>query len=647
MKLRPLLFIILVASPLLVLSKTITLKGAVVNKKTDEPVPFVSVAISGTYHGTVSNRSGEFVLRMPSTLKNKTITFSCIGYETYELKNPTTGNSHSIKLSPQNFQIGEITIMPDSTLRTLIRRAYRKIPDNYPDFRTRSKGFYRAAMKEYNGDYLVLTEAMLDVFKTSYKNKTTGQIKIDKSRKYIAPSIDSVNDVSFYGGHYIPHTSDLVKRRHPIVQASAKYKYKLNGYAKIDKRVLYVVHFEPSSQETEGIIGKMYIDKESLAFLKIEYRSNEEQLKWREKELFARLSSKEANKVVVYAPTNDKYYLNAASYTEKFENLKTGSILEKFSEYTLIETTPGKASLIPYNEICDYSAVIAHEATPYFESDWHDYPVTQIDEHKQMSEYVSDSIFVSSQVEKNAETKENEKIERLIKVLSILERFSFEYNLPNQTLNINHGNYALYHSAMSELLNNNLNSSNTIWQFETQISYKISKQLKIFYAVKGNLNNEHFSEAHKLGFSFILPIKPYGKQLLMTFQPSYNFQNTMLSLGETNNLIRFENGELSLKEGKSKVYWGEKSHGFDGRVTLRYEMRRRFWLNAFAGYYSQMNTQPVLRFEDKSGNLFTKKNKNIGLDESGLNLHINNIPIPKPKFELNPLYFGFGIIMKI
>ncbi len=410
---------------------------------------------------------------------------------------------------------------------------------------------------------------------------------------------------------------------------------------------MYVIYFEPSSHETDGVIGKMYIDKESLAFVKFEFRSNEEQLKWREKELFAKLSSKEASEVILYAPTNGKYYLKFASYREKFQNLKTGRILEKFSEYTLIETTPGKASPIPYNEISDYSAVIAREATPYFESDWRDYPVSQLDEHKQMSEHVSDSIFVNSRSEKETKSKENERIKQLTKVLSFLERFSYEYNLSIQTLSIDPGNYTLYGHEKIEYINRELGAANIIWQFETQIFYHLSKQLEINYSITADLSKKHFAEAHKIGLSFILPIKSYGKQLLMTFQPGYKIQNTMLSLGETNKLFRYNNRKLSLKEGKSKVYWGEKSHGFDGRVSLRYQLRRKVWLNAYAGYDYQMHEQAVLRFEDKSGNLFTKKNKNIGLDESGLNLYINNIQVQQPTFELKPFYFGFGVVLNM
>lgn len=631
-------------------SNTTIINGTVVDKNTNDPIPFVNIAVTGTYYGTVSNASGKFVLYLPNNLKNDTITFSCIGYETFKLRSLQNSNTLNIKLTPYTCQIKEITVMPDSALRSLIRKACSKIPENYPEQRTRSKGFYRDAMKEYNGNYLVLTEAILDVFKTSYKNKTTGQIRIDKSRKYIAPGIDSINNISFYGGHFIPHTFDLVKNRHLIVKASEKYKFKLSAYTKIDNRNLYVIYFEPSSYETEGYIGKMYIDKESLAFVKFEYKSNEETLKWREKELFAKLSSKEATKIILYAPMNGKYYLKFTSSREIFQNFKTGYTLEKFSEYTLIETDPGKTSSIPYNKISDYSDVITHKATPYFESDWRDYPVAQIDQQNQMSESVSDSIFMNSLIKNETKPEETisnktERIERLTKLLSVLDRFSFGYNMSIQSLKINQGSYSLNIPGNNDNLNRSLSSVNTMWQLEVMLSYRLNKYAEIQYSLAGNLGKKDYTEVHKMGFSFCLPIKPYGKQWLMTVQPGYKIQNTMLSLGETNKLFRYNNGELSLKEGKSMVYWGEKSHGLDGRITLKYQMFRKIWLNAFAGYYYQLNSKPVLRFEDKSGNLFTKKKKNIELDARTLYLNINDMPAQKPKFELKPFYFGFGVVL--
>jgi len=111
-------------------SNTTSINGVVIDENNNTSIPFVNIAVSGSYHGTVSNASGEFVLHLPNNLINEKITFSCIGYETYVLLPPHTSNSFTIKLKPLAYEVGEITVMPDSILRTLIRLAYRKIPDN-------------------------------------------------------------------------------------------------------------------------------------------------------------------------------------------------------------------------------------------------------------------------------------------------------------------------------------------------------------------------------------------------------------------------------------------------------------------------------------------------------------------------------------
>lgn len=627
--------------------KIITIKGTVINENTSEFIPFVNIAISGTFYGTVSNRSGQFILQLPQPLKDKTITFSCIGFETFELQNTVENTSQIIKLKPLDYQVDEITVMPDSSLRSLILMAYEKIPENYPNYNTYSKGFYRSAMKKINGEYLTLVEAMLDVFKTSYKTKNSGQIKINKSRKYIAPGMDSINNVLFYGGHFIPHSTDIVKKRQPIIKASDNYIYKLTGMNKIDNRELYVIHFEPKNSNSEGYIGEMYIDKKTLAFEKFEYHSNEEKLKWREKELFSKLSSKKTTDIVIYAPIDGKYYLKSVSYVEVFENMQTKQLLEKFSEYTLTEITDKKATPFSYNEISSYSDVISKNAITYIESDWHDYPTIQLDKTMLMSKNISDSIFTNGIKSTRAEQKQNEKREKKIKLLYVLEQFSSELNVFPQTVNITSGKYSIINSLGDQLVSNTFSSSNVIWQYEASLAYSLAKRLDIIYFVAENMSSKYFLESHKIGFSFNLPLKSYGKKLFLTIQPGYKFQNTMLAIGESDYLLRFENDELVYKDGESKVFWGEKSNGFDGRMTLRYQISRQFWINAFTGYYSSLNNRTVLRFEDKSGNIFSKKNKMVDMNNTQLDLQIDNISIEKPTFEIPSLYFGFGIVMTI
>ena len=61
------------------------LVGHVLDEKTGEHLPYVNVQVKGTNIGTVTDESGHYFLKnMP--LGSQTIIFSCVGYETEELR---------------------------------------------------------------------------------------------------------------------------------------------------------------------------------------------------------------------------------------------------------------------------------------------------------------------------------------------------------------------------------------------------------------------------------------------------------------------------------------------------------------------------------------------------------------------------------
>ncbi len=58
------------------------IKGTVLDNKTLKPLAYASVIISGKSLGTVTNNSGEFILKLPNSLRfNDSIMFSYIGYQ--------------------------------------------------------------------------------------------------------------------------------------------------------------------------------------------------------------------------------------------------------------------------------------------------------------------------------------------------------------------------------------------------------------------------------------------------------------------------------------------------------------------------------------------------------------------------------------
>ncbi|NJM16726.1 MAG: carboxypeptidase-like regulatory domain-containing protein [Bacteroidales bacterium] len=66
------------------IGQTTKIRGKVYDLETKEPVPFVSITITGQTKGTITNFDGEYFLE--TKIKFDSLTFSCIGYKTVKHK---------------------------------------------------------------------------------------------------------------------------------------------------------------------------------------------------------------------------------------------------------------------------------------------------------------------------------------------------------------------------------------------------------------------------------------------------------------------------------------------------------------------------------------------------------------------------------
>lgn len=105
----------------------ITLKGKIVDTNTLQPLSFVNIGVKGTRYGTASNSTGDFVLNIPDKYENGIVRFSCIGYEAKEMSIKELINQPVVKLTTSVIRLEEVTIIPDSTLRTFLKKVWIKI----------------------------------------------------------------------------------------------------------------------------------------------------------------------------------------------------------------------------------------------------------------------------------------------------------------------------------------------------------------------------------------------------------------------------------------------------------------------------------------------------------------------------------------
>ena len=142
-----------------------TIEGKVVDGSTGESVAFASVGLKEHSIGTSSNAEGMFLLRIPSDIQSAgfTLTVSCIGYETFEVKNP--GDSLTISLRPSQVELKEVLILSkDLRPEKIVKRAFMNIKKNYVTRPFVYKSFYRHYCKDDDA-YGRLIEGAVNIYK--------------------------------------------------------------------------------------------------------------------------------------------------------------------------------------------------------------------------------------------------------------------------------------------------------------------------------------------------------------------------------------------------------------------------------------------------------------------------------------------------
>ena len=108
------LILILSASSVIAQSNNATLYGKITDEA-GKPVEMANISIKSTSIGTVSNRNGEFLLRIPAK-KPVVIVFSIIGYQWVE-KNLTAYEEQRLELNVSQSPASRARSVPAAELR--------------------------------------------------------------------------------------------------------------------------------------------------------------------------------------------------------------------------------------------------------------------------------------------------------------------------------------------------------------------------------------------------------------------------------------------------------------------------------------------------------------------------------------------------
>lgn len=121
------IFLFVSLSPFYSLAQTLTVQGKVLDAKSFEEIPYVNISVSGTMLGTMSDIKGNFTLPLPSRPEYK-VDFSCLGYEPQSSIVKADTNI-TVMLNPTSVEVEEITVKPDDTAYTIIKRTVENKPE--------------------------------------------------------------------------------------------------------------------------------------------------------------------------------------------------------------------------------------------------------------------------------------------------------------------------------------------------------------------------------------------------------------------------------------------------------------------------------------------------------------------------------------
>ncbi len=638
------LFFLLLLSFNLSAQNSRIIKGCITNFVDENPLPFVHIQIRNTGIGTISDQNGYFSLKVPSNCYKKQLLVSYIGYESYETEISKIKGTLQIKLKPADYQIGEVIVMPDSTLLTLLEKAFKKIPENYPDYPTSLTGFYREAVKKPNNEYAYFAEAVTLTYKDAYtKHNAPGQVKIIKSLVNEFPKIDSL-PMRFYGGVFEANSGDIVLKRGSFINPKnfKNYRYKLEGTTRFNNAEVYIISFDTKNDSLSGgREGRFYLDKASLAYLFIEYQLTPRGLKKISNDIASNRNITKLEKKINYFKVQGKWHFMHSKSSEYFSRGKNGPwILE--DEYLTTKVQTDSVEPVPLNERLEFGDIFSEKAKTYQAEDyWEEYNVLNRDSllNNQLK-----LLYDTSLSKKLLTGKSRHKHSLKTNLIKILMKLSMGYSILYSELNIPGAGYTINY-------NNQLNTSGTL-DHKTQvisdamlIRYNLNHRWDIFYSIQKSLSKKILAKSRDLGASYRLLLTKKRKPvfLYLNASASYNKYGWNFITDQNTN---FQFAGKTFDANRLQVSIGHESFGFKPGINIEYPLKRRLFLQFSGTYYLPVYKEEKLFLKEKSGFFLTRKNASLPLSNNEIVATFNGEPTNKSHFNVSNYSFGIGLVLR-
>lgn len=256
----------------------IVLSGEVVGQDTKKPLTKASVTLKNTNIATMTNDDGHFQIRIPEKNAGTNLIIKYLGYENKEIaiSSLIKNENNTIVLRSSSILLNGIEILSGNGA-DFIEKAIRNIPKNYSKDPNMMVAFYRETITK-NNNYISLVEAVVDVYKSSYSSSSDDLARIYIGRKATDIGRKDTLLLKFQGGISTSLMVDVAKNPQIIFgERGEEYNFRIQGLIYVNDKPNYIISFDPKyASDDLTFRGTIYLDKQTLAFNRIEFNTNVE-----------------------------------------------------------------------------------------------------------------------------------------------------------------------------------------------------------------------------------------------------------------------------------------------------------------------------------------------------------------------------------
>lgn len=371
-------------------SSSLLLEGMLLDKQTQEPIPYGTVSVAGTSIGCVTNQDGGFRLQLSDTLRSSSIHFSHLGYVPQSIEASLLIEcNNTISLEPKIVPIQEVIIRIVNPMRLLSDMMQHR-EDNYSLHPVYFTSFYREGV-DYKNKFMNLTEAVFKIYKPPYRNnEISDQVKLLKMRRITNNSKQDTLIAKMRSGIHACLSLDIIKNLPEFLFSNSwesNYVYFSKGMTVTDNRLAHVVSFEQRKDIKDPLYrGELYIDSENNALLGARYEVNPKHIN-RAANMFVEKKSRNISiipKKVVYTVSykswDNTYYINHVRGDLYFKVRKkklfpSSSTLHTWFEMMTCKIDTEQVNRFPRNEKLSTRTIFSDTHFSYDNKFWGDFNV--------------------------------------------------------------------------------------------------------------------------------------------------------------------------------------------------------------------------------------------------------------------------------